>query len=185
MSNKQKIKPRHINLHQRVLYFSYGSNLSHERLHYRVGQTVNKGIYRLQNYKLVFDTGLNCSFANIIFSKDSHVDGVIYEMSYEQLLQLDKYEGLYKRFYIELEEGELAGRKLHFYISPFRRREFKEPLTREYYNAIHNGAIQNNLLELASYMESNVLQHVDAPLKVYDVDDDFYSYKTFRRFFNW
>ena len=137
------------NPEKRVLYFAYGSNLSSKRIRARLGKTINLGTYRLQGYRLLFDCGTReTSFANIIEDLNSYVEGVIYEMDYWQLKELDWYEGLYHREKIDLREGILMGRKLHFYISYLRRADFYRPLTQSYFSALITGARENNLQEL-------------------------------------
>jgi len=147
---------------QKVLMFAYGSNLLIERLEHRVGKVINLGAYDLKGYELIFDCcTATDTYANLKAKEDSYVEGVIYELTYRQLKMLDQYEGLYERYTRILEEPiELKGRKLHFYISPFRSKEFSTPIDKFYFNAIYDGAKANNLEKVIHHMETHVAPNI-------------------------
>lgn len=79
---------------KKVYYFAYGSNMSVDRIFYRVGKVSVKGAYTIKGYVL----GFNCGHApynlygNMIVSANEKIEGVLYELSEEQIHQLDFYE---------------------------------------------------------------------------------------------
>ena len=131
-------------LAQKVLYFAYGSNMHQPRLEARVGRVECLGTYTLPGYKLTFDTGNDWqSFANVKQSAKKTCEGVIYEMTYGQLCQLDWYEGLYERI-----KEDYKGRRLHVYISnKYRNEECIPRITPDYRNALVLGCTKHNLHE--------------------------------------
>lgn len=137
---KRKKKLTKAQLEQKVLYFAYGSNMHQPRLEQRVGSVKLIETYSLQNYKLIFDTGFDCSFANVKPCEGETCEGVIYEMTYRQLLMLDKFEGLYER--VKIMYGE---RRLHFYVSELRYERRQPSLTMEYYALLMLGCVEHNL----------------------------------------
>lgn len=149
--NKNKKKgPTRSELAQRVLYFAYGSNMHQPRLVARVGEVICLGTYLLQDYKLTFDTGSPmCAFANVDQIPGEICEGVIYEMSYAQLLILDYYEGLYERV-----KEDYKGRRLHIYISNRHRNRRMEPmLTKNYHKALVLGCTAHNLRRSLAIVE--------------------------------
>ena len=129
-------------LEQRVLYFAYGSNMHQPRLEQRVGKVTYVATYVLPDYKLTFDTGNTyCSYANVKECAKETCEGVIYEMTYKQLLILDRFELLYERRKVMYGE-----RRLHFYVSDYWRNERQIPrLTMEYYALLMLGCAEHNL----------------------------------------
>lgn len=158
-----KIRNKKQIFNQKVLYFAYGSNLSVERLVKRVGKVKHCGTFKISDHKLCFNTGTQfTSFANIMYSEGDVIEGVIYEMTYGQLRLLDKYEGLYERLFIELDEGRFKGRKLHIYKSYYERPEFIRPITKEYYDAIFKGAELNKLTTVIDFMENHAKAKIES-----------------------
>lgn len=140
MLKKRKISAEELAF--KVLYFAYGSNMFQERLENRVGNVTCLGAYTLPGYELTFDTGtyFEC-FANVKRSEKKSCQGVIYEMTYGQLLQLDWYEGLYVRIKETYKE-----RRLHLYISDKHRDEERVPeITQEYRTALIRGCMDHGL----------------------------------------
>lgn len=133
-------------------YFAYGSNCNQQRLEDRVGKVINKGKYLLKGFRLVFDTGHSCSFANIIRNNNSSVEGVIYSLTKSQLYTLDMYEGydgsnlFYNRYLIE---------DMHVYMSINRRDEFALPVRLDYFRHLIKGARENDLQILYKWLRKN------------------------------
>lgn len=90
---------------KRIFYFAYGSNLLTRRLEHRVGQVIPRGIYVLQDYELVFNCG---GFANIIPSRGNSVEGYMYEVTADQISELNRYEALYNAHYFDVDENTIA-----------------------------------------------------------------------------
>lgn len=84
-----------------LIYFAYGSNMLQERLERRVGKVKKLKKYVLKDFKLSFNCGIQQKFANIVPSKGSVVEGVLYEITDEQKWYLDYYEGFYKAISID------------------------------------------------------------------------------------
>lgn len=137
-------------LDQKVLYFAYGSNMHQPRLEQRVGPVKFIATYSLPGYQLTFDTGMtSCTFANVKECEKETCEGVIFEMTYRQLLVLDQYECLYRRFKVMYGE-----RRLHLYISDYWRNERIVPhLTIEYYALLMLGCTEHNLRKSHSIIE--------------------------------
>ncbi len=139
-------------LDQKVLYFAYGSNMHQPRLEQRVGKVKCIGTYKLPGYKLTFDVGtkFDC-FANVDREDGETCEGVIYEMTYRQLRELDYYEGLYMRI-----KEEYEGRKLHIYISDLYRnaRGRETELSMEYYAILMLGCKEHKLKKSLKIVEA-------------------------------
>lgn len=77
-------------------YFAYGSNLSQKRLEERVGKVKCLGSYALQDYQMLFnkDGSDGSAKANIVAKPGETAWGRVYQMSPQQKLILDGYEGL-------------------------------------------------------------------------------------------
>ena len=88
-------------------YFAFGSNMSAKRMHERLGWTPSPSGAILNNYEMVFNKHSNDGGkANIMYSPGDLVEGILYSVNEEDLLILDKYEGVaakqYKRYEIEV-----------------------------------------------------------------------------------
>lgn len=141
MAKLRKKKLTKEQLQQKVLYFAYGSNMHQPRLEQRVGDVKLIATYELHNHKLTFDAGSQCSYANVKECEGETCEGVIFEMTYRQLLILDRYEGLYERRKVLYSE-----RRLHFYVCDYYRYERRQPsLTMEYYALLMLGCTEHNL----------------------------------------
>jgi hypothetical protein len=85
------------------IYFAYGSNMKAEQMKNRCPSTRYIGRGVLRNHKIGFtrySSKRESSVADIIPSSNQSVWGVIYEISENDLLQLDRHEGhpnIYKR----------------------------------------------------------------------------------------
>lgn len=80
------------------LYFSYGSNMSRERLEVRTGPVVPHGLATLADYQHCFShRGADGSGkGNIASARGMQVHGVLYAMSLAQVNLLHSYEGGYE-----------------------------------------------------------------------------------------
>ena len=88
-------------------YFAFGSNMSAHRMHERLGWSPLRSGAILPDYEMVFNKHSNDGGkANIMYSRGNLVEGILYSVNEEDLLILDKYEGVaakqYKRFDIEV-----------------------------------------------------------------------------------
>ena len=89
-------------------YFAFGSNMSAKRMHERLGWSPSRSGAILPDYEMVFNKHSNDGGkANIMYSQGDLVEGILYSVNEEDLLILDKYEGVaakqYKRYDIEVQ----------------------------------------------------------------------------------
>ena len=89
-------------------YFAFGSNMSAQRMHERLGWSPSRSGVILPDYEMVFNKHSNDGGkANIMYSPGDLVEGILYSVNEEDLLILDKYEGVaakqYKRYDIEVQ----------------------------------------------------------------------------------
>ena len=119
-----------------MLYFAYGSNLSHEQMRERCkNPQYIKNIF-LEGYKLSFcaidrDYGV----ANIVKKLDSKVPGGVWKISANDEKELDYYEGFPIKYTKDF--FKLNGEKVMFYIIK-RQYSFKPP-QRWYVDIINQG----------------------------------------------
>jgi hypothetical protein len=91
-------------------YFAFGSNINYEQMRRRLeflGRIYPGVPFILKDYKLIFDAGYKYAdqtFANIIFSKDSEVHGLLYDINERQLKQLELHEMLYDKKFFRLDD---------------------------------------------------------------------------------
>ena len=88
-------------------YFAFGSNMSAQRMHERLGWSPSRSGVILSDYEMIFNKHSNDGGkANIMSSPGNIVEGILYSVNEEDLLILDKYEGVsfkqYKRYEIEV-----------------------------------------------------------------------------------
>ena len=88
-------------------YFAFGSNMSAQRMHERLGWSPSRSGAILLDYEMVFNKHSNDGGkANIMSSPGNLVEGILYSVNEEDLFILDKYEGVaakqYKRYDIEV-----------------------------------------------------------------------------------
>ena len=79
-----------------MIYFAYGSNMSHQQMKERCPSGRFIGRARLENYKFVYDgysQKRKGAVANIIKAPDSVVWGGLFEINADNLARLDRYEG--------------------------------------------------------------------------------------------
>lgn len=85
---------------QTVMLFAYGSNMDESRLVARGVKPLSKRPALLEHYSLAFNKkarkkqdGVRFGYANIVPSWMEQVEGVRYEMLWDDLTVLDKFEG--------------------------------------------------------------------------------------------
>ena len=88
-------------------YFAFGSNMSAQRMHERLGWSPSRLGAILPDYEMIFNKSSNDGGkANIMSSPGNIVEGILYSVNEEDLLILDKFEGVsskqYKRYEIEV-----------------------------------------------------------------------------------
>ena len=116
-----------------MLYFAYGSNLSHEHMRRRCKDSYFIKPINLKGYSLTFRGKYGA--ADIEKNKNSKVLGGLYEISESDEKQLDIYEEypiLYEKMYFSN-----FGKKVMTYIM-LKKTTFKNPTTR-YLNIIMQG----------------------------------------------
>jgi len=98
-----------------ILYFTYGSNIHPVRLIRRISSIKLISIYILNNYRLFFNKKSTdgSSKCNIEFTIDPHgfVIGILYEISNDDLEELDNYEGLNKGYVHKNLEVNIKGER--------------------------------------------------------------------------
>ena len=92
-------------------YFAFGSNMSAHRMHERLGWSPSRSGAILNDYEMVFNKHSNDGGkAIIMYSQGDLVEGILYSVNEEDLLILDKYEGVatkqYKRHDIEVQNNK-------------------------------------------------------------------------------
>ena len=109
-------------------YFAFGSNMSAQRMHDRLGWSPSRSGAILPDYEMVFNKHSNDGGkANIMCSPGDLVEGILYSVNEEDLLILDIYEGVaskqYKRYDIEV------------------RNNYKQPIAAVAYKALNTGKV--------------------------------------------
>jgi gamma-glutamylcyclotransferase (GGCT)/AIG2-like uncharacterized protein YtfP len=80
-----------------TLYFAYGSNMSEERIHARCPDVSFFSIAELPNHRLEVprvSKGLNCGVAGVTPDLNDSVFGVLYKVTEDDLITLDRFEGV-------------------------------------------------------------------------------------------
>lgn len=117
-----------------MLYFAYGSNLNKEQMKRRCPDSKPLTRATLKGYRLVFNR-----YLDIIESPDSEVVGALYEISEEDLRNLDRYEGFpkyYDRIDVDVED-ERGNRYIAFAYEMVRKG--KEEPSHEYVEIVKKG----------------------------------------------
>ncbi|MFI4937449.1 MAG: gamma-glutamylcyclotransferase family protein [Candidatus Berkiellales bacterium] len=107
-----------------ISYFAYGSNLDIAQMKERIGDCVVPKSAKLTGYQLAFNKKSqerHCGVANLVYTGNpaDAIEGMIYQISEEQLHELDMHEGFeintpeknpegYKRQEITLADGSKA-----------------------------------------------------------------------------
>ncbi|UVK48958.1 gamma-glutamylcyclotransferase (plasmid) [Mesorhizobium sp. AR07] len=79
-----------------MLYFAYGSNMDPEQMRERCPNAEVMGIALLQEHALCFSRlsrNRNCGVSSIERHAGDHTWGVVYRLSSDDIVQLDKSEG--------------------------------------------------------------------------------------------
>ncbi len=120
--------------------FAYGSNMKTSRLENRLGQVFIVGSAVLDGYRFVFNkvgrdgTGKG----NITTDAASVVEGVIFDLTEKQLLELDDIEKGYRRvLFPEIES-------FVYIAEPEQTRDGLSP-SEEYFGYVYNGACEHHL----------------------------------------
>jgi len=83
-------------------YFAYGSNMDEKRMMERGVFFTSKEKGTLKGFRFIINKksqkNPNIGFANIIRDDNSEVEGIIYEVSQEDIFKLDKFEGHPKHY---------------------------------------------------------------------------------------
>lgn len=129
-----------------VFYFAYGSNMDEERMKSRQVYIKQKFRGVLSGWKLVFnkiaDSSKGTSYANIIYCRDSKVEGIIYETDEISIKNLNRNEGVpkhYKKRTIKIKDDYNQVIDCVVYIAnPSMVKEGLKP-TKEYLNYLLKG----------------------------------------------
>ena len=119
-----------------MLYFAYGSNLSHEQMQKRCKNPQYIKKFFLENYKLFFCAfGSSYGVANIIPELGSQVPGGVWKISQSDENELDTYERFPKKY--TKDYFTINDEKVMFYIIKSQY-SFKSP-QRQYIDMIYQG----------------------------------------------
>ncbi len=130
-------------------YFAYGSNMSSRQMSERLAcdQLTIIGRARLQGYQLVFDkiSRDGTGKANLTKDDSGEVWGVVYQLTDEQMSDLDDFEAGYSREKVEviLDDGQRL--EVDTYISSRRNPSLRPHI--DYVQTIVSGAQENELPE--------------------------------------
>lgn len=125
---------------KKILYFAYGSNLLMKQVNKRCKMALPLERAILRNYRLVYRKNLRGrAVADIIPYEGGKVYGAIYEFTPEDVLKMDKFEGVpsvYNRKFIDVETREGIKRCLTYTMLPYF--EYGIP-KKDYFIKIYNG----------------------------------------------
>ncbi|MFC1513449.1 gamma-glutamylcyclotransferase family protein [candidate division KSB1 bacterium] len=132
MGNKTVMKKAN-----KILFFAYGSNMSHSQMNESCpgSKFIKRAI--LKDYKFVYDgnsdKGAGAS-GNIVKSKNSKVYGGLFEISEQNLAELDKGDGYaenYDRIEVEVKDDENISYEAFVYFRKWKRKGKPHPLYRK------------------------------------------------------
>ena len=97
--------------------------MSAQRMHERLGWSPSRSGAILSDYEMIFNKHSNDGGkANIMSSPGNIVEGILYSVNEEDLLILDKFEGVsskqYKRYEIEVRDNNINSCLLYTSPSP-------------------------------------------------------------------
>ena len=125
-----------------MLYFAYGSNMSHKEMLRHCSNSKFLESVRLKNYKFVYDgysRNRNCSVANVVEEIDNEVWGGLYEITKNDLNSLNKKEGYPNTYQSKI--LEVSGNTSNFNALVFYRTgECEGDPSEEYRNLVIEGA---------------------------------------------
>jgi gamma-glutamylcyclotransferase (GGCT)/AIG2-like uncharacterized protein YtfP len=119
-----------------VLYFAYGSNLWRQQMMRRCPEYREIGTGCLKGWRWIITTR---GYASIVISEGDHVLGTVYELAADDVLALDRFEGVAQGDYRkEMIPVDVDGQELYclVYIDPVA--EEGEPKV-EYISRINHG----------------------------------------------
>jgi gamma-glutamylcyclotransferase len=143
-------------------YFAYGSNLSRQRMEKRTGPVHAARVARLKDFRLAFNVtdaaGVE-RYANIVPTARGEVWGVVYRMSAEALVALDRYEevaeGCYSREIVEVDTLDGEQLQAEVYIGGPKRTIAEGRPSERYLKIVLAGANEHKLpVEYIRHIES-------------------------------
>ena len=121
-------------------YFAYGMNTNLTQMAARCPGAVCLGPAWIDNYALVFR-----HFADIEPEVDSYCDGVLWEITDDNLVALDALEGYpyhYTRFSVVVNTDRGTNTALVYQMVD---QSFEQPPSNHYFNTVYEGYEQNNV----------------------------------------
>ena len=121
-------------------YFAYGMNTNLDQMAARCPGAVCLGPAWIDNYALVFR-----HFADIEPEVDSYCDGVLWEITDDNLMALDQLEGYpyhYTRFSVVVNTDRGSDIALVYQMVD---QSFEQPPSNHYFNTVYEGYEQNNV----------------------------------------
>ena len=121
-------------------YFAYGMNTNLTQMAARCPGAVCLGPAWINNYALVFR-----HFADIEPEVDSYCDGVLWEITEDNLVALDALEGYpyhYTRFSVVVNTDHGSGTALVYQMVD---QSFEQPPSNHYFLTVYEGYEQNNV----------------------------------------
>ena len=121
-------------------YFAYGMNTNLTQMAARCPGAVCLGPAWIDNYALVFR-----HFADIEPEVDSYCDGVLWEITDDNLVALDQLEGYpyhYTRFSVVVNTDRGSDTALVYQMVD---QSFEQPPSNHYFNTVYEGYEQNNV----------------------------------------
>ena len=121
-------------------YFAYGMNTNLDQMAARCQGAVCMGPAWIDNYALVFR-----HFADIEPEVDSYCDGVLWEITDDNLMALDQLEGYpyhYTRFSVVVNTDRGSDIALVYQMVD---QSFEQPPSNHYFNTVYEGYEQNNV----------------------------------------
>ena len=121
-------------------YFAYGMNTNLDQMAARCPGAVCLGPAWIDNYALVFR-----HFADLEPEVDSYCDGVLWEITDDNLMALDQLEGYpyhYTRFSVVVNTDRGSDIALVYQMVD---QSFEQPPSNHYFNTVYEGYEQNNV----------------------------------------
>ena len=121
-------------------YFAYGMNTNLTQMTTRCPGAVCLGPAWIDNYALVFR-----HFADIEPEVDSYCDGVLWEITEDNLVALDALEGYpyhYTRFSVVVNTDRGSDTALVYQMTD---QSFEQPPSNHYFNTVYEGYEQNSV----------------------------------------
>ena len=121
-------------------YFAYGMNTNLTQMAARCPDAVCLGPAWIDNYALVFR-----HFADIEPEVDSYCDGVLWEITEDNLMALDALEGYpyhYTRFSVVVNTDRGSDTALVYQMVD---QSFEQPPSNHYFNTVYEGYEQNSV----------------------------------------